>query len=866
MLSFSSCSEPFDDSEIWDKLEEYGDAIKDHENRIAALEELCRQMNTNISSLQALVEALQKNDYITGITPISKEGKTVGYTITFALGEPITIYHGQDGKDGADGKDGQDGEDGKDGADGKDGEDGKDGKDGQDGKDGKDGQDGSTPVIGVRQDSDGVYYWTLNGEWLTDENGNKIATVRVEVVDGDTSVIPRLKIENDYWYISYDNGATWDKLGKATGENGKDGQDGKDGKDGVDGKDGKDGVDGKDGKDGVDGKDGEDGKDGVDGKDGEDGKDGIDGKDGEDGKDGVDGKDGEDGKDGVNGTDGKDGKDGVDGKDGKDGQDGDSMFSSVTYDVNNVYFTLADGTVLTLPRASGESAVNPNAKIYYTTVDGKKLFPSNNHPNNFGAILVSSSYSNGQGVMIFDDAVTAVGDSAFYDCTKLTSITLPNSVTEIGTKAFYGCSSLASFNGKFASADNRCLVVEGELTAFAPAGVAEYAIPSGVTAIGERAMANIPALTKVTIPSGVTSIGYGAFSGCEELAEIYCKATTLPAGAMHMFEGNASGRVIYVPSAAFWSYRAAEFWSDYKASIKVDPADPMAAFSLSESGFAAFEASKSGNVVTLVSKNASNDEFKLVLNTVDGEFADEDGVAYTAGAGQNLSGYYKSASYGVTFNFTAGGFTLSTTATEGSYSLVVANDTTWKMEGEGFTYKVTPGTYAITVSGNIEDTPEPSGYTMIDRVANLTAGTYYVAAYCDKDSGNKSLAPYIYHFFNGSVDSGSLTTSAAKFANGELTIKDGEAEMVAVVLEDAGNGKYYLKSAKDGKYVKSTSAEKHKLALTNEKYAWTATDNDKGGIALTDGSVWVGSASATKNFIRSYDAESKLKFGLYFFK
>ena len=178
-----------------------------------------------------------------------------------------------------------------------------------------------------------------------------------------------------------------------------------------------------------------------------------------------------------------------------------------------------------------------------------------------------------------------------------------------------------------------------------------------------------------------------------------------------MFAGNASDRVIYVPSAAFWNYRAAEFWSGYKASIKVDPADPMAAFSLSESGFAAFEASKSGNVMTLVSKNASNDEFKIVLTTADGVLADEDGVAYTAGAGQNLSGYYKSASYGVTFNFTAGGFTLSTTSTENSYSLVVANDTTWKMEGEGFAYKVTPGTYAITINvfqldGNsVEDLP-----------------------------------------------------------------------------------------------------------------------------------------------------------------
>lgn len=91
-------------------------------------------MNTNISSLQALVNALQDNDYITGVTPITKDGETIGYTISFAQSASITIYHGEDGKDG------------------------------QDGKPGEDGNDGSTPIIGVKQDTDGVYYWTLNGD------------------------------------------------------------------------------------------------------------------------------------------------------------------------------------------------------------------------------------------------------------------------------------------------------------------------------------------------------------------------------------------------------------------------------------------------------------------------------------------------------------------------------------------------------------------------------------------------------------------------------------------------------------------------------------------------------------------------------
>lgn len=93
------------------------------------LEQLCQQMNTNISSLQTIVSALQNNDYVTGVVPVTEGGKTVGYTISFTKSQPVTICHGKDGQNGADGKDGK----------------------------------SYVPVIGVRQDTDGVYYWTLDG-------------------------------------------------------------------------------------------------------------------------------------------------------------------------------------------------------------------------------------------------------------------------------------------------------------------------------------------------------------------------------------------------------------------------------------------------------------------------------------------------------------------------------------------------------------------------------------------------------------------------------------------------------------------------------------------------------------------------------
>ena len=214
------------------------------------LKALVSKMNTNISALQTVVEALENNDYVTSVFPVSENGKTVGYTINFSKSGAVTIYHGKDGSNG---------------------------NDGADGASGKDGHDGQTPVIGVRQDTDGRYYWTLNGEWLKDDAGNKIPTTGndgqdgapgadgedgkdgadgqpgtpgVNGADGKDGVTPQLKIENNYWYLSYDNGATWTQLGKATGEDGKDGQDGAPGKDGLDGAPGVDGEDGADGKDG----------------------------------------------------------------------------------------------------------------------------------------------------------------------------------------------------------------------------------------------------------------------------------------------------------------------------------------------------------------------------------------------------------------------------------------------------------------------------------------------------------------------------------------------------------------------------------------------------------------------------------------
>ena len=168
-------------------MDKFTERLDDLEARVAVLETLCAQMNEDISSMRTVISALEDGLYITDVKNVSD-----GYRIEFSDGETITIRHGEDGEDGVPGTPGADGQDGytpvigvrmdTDGIyywtlDGEwllDDQGNKMRVTGENGKDGADGKDGVTPVIGVAQGEDGIYYWTINGEWLIDENGNKV--------------------------------------------------------------------------------------------------------------------------------------------------------------------------------------------------------------------------------------------------------------------------------------------------------------------------------------------------------------------------------------------------------------------------------------------------------------------------------------------------------------------------------------------------------------------------------------------------------------------------------------------------------------------------------------------------------------------
>lgn len=198
MFGLSSCGDDYDDSEL------RGD-IENLESRITAIEEWQKSVNTDIRSLQNLVEALEDKDYVTAVTPL-EDG--TGYVISFLKSGNVTIKNGEQGEKG---------------------------------------EDGTTPVISVKQDSDGKHYWTVNGEWLLD-NGNKMPVTGEKGDKGDKgdkgadAIAPQVRINTDtnLWEISTDGGKTWTSTGiKATGDKGNTGEQGPQGdaifaKDGID--------------------------------------------------------------------------------------------------------------------------------------------------------------------------------------------------------------------------------------------------------------------------------------------------------------------------------------------------------------------------------------------------------------------------------------------------------------------------------------------------------------------------------------------------------------------------------------------------------------------------------------------------------
>ena len=116
--------------------------------------------------------------------------------------------------------------------------------------------------------------------------------------------------------------------------------------------------------------------------------------------------------------------------------------------------------------------------------------------------------------------LSSLGDYVFEDCVSINSIDFPNSLTDVGDGVLYNCIKLSRITGKFASSDNRCLIINGRLDAFARDGIASYKIPTNATIISEFAFAGCEELRYITLHDGVTEISKGAFRNCSGLSSI----------------------------------------------------------------------------------------------------------------------------------------------------------------------------------------------------------------------------------------------------------------------------------------------------------------------------------------------------------
>ena len=194
LTAMVGCS--YDDEAIWKEIE----SVKD---RVDMLEESVIKTNEDIVTLQTIVNALQKNVFVVSVTPTAE-----GYTIVFSDGTTAEIKNGKDGANGA-----------------------------------------NAPVISVKQDADGNYYWTMDGEWLL-VDGERVRANGIDGedgangengIDGEDAIAPQVRI-NDVtkeWEISTDGGETWVSTGVVA--EGKDGANGANGSNGTDGTNGTNG-------------------------------------------------------------------------------------------------------------------------------------------------------------------------------------------------------------------------------------------------------------------------------------------------------------------------------------------------------------------------------------------------------------------------------------------------------------------------------------------------------------------------------------------------------------------------------------------------------------------------------------------------
>lgn len=236
----------------------------------------------------------------------------------------------------------------------------------------------------------------------------------------------------------------------------------------------------------------------------------------------------------------------------------------------------------------------PGEYVIKLTVDGAMGFYGDSLSTASSAILRYSSsndnrnqgYQNCVQKIEIGNAVTSIGDFAFYSCQSLASITIPDSVTSIGQRAFSGCYSLSlivipnSVTSIEMYAFGYCYSLASITIPDSVISIKQYAfnncyslssivIPDRVTSIGDSALYNCRSLASIVIPDSVTSIGQYAFRNCHSVAFYdFTAYTTVPTLAYtNTFTNIPADCQIRVPAALVAAWRSATNWSTYSSHI-----------------------------------------------------------------------------------------------------------------------------------------------------------------------------------------------------------------------------------------------------------------------------------------------------------
>ena len=258
--------------------------------------------------------------------------------------------------------------------------------------------------------------------------------------------------------------------------------------------------------------------------------------------------------------------------------------------------------------------ITSNSAPYAVEVTSK----SSSYPYNDGVMFTSVTIPQNVTYNGTNYSVTSIGEYAFYYCSSLTSITIPNSVTSIGDRAFWNCDNLTS------------ITIPNSVTRIGKAAfhwctsLTSITIPNSVTSIGYNAFSYCSSLTSITIPNSVTSIGENAFSSCDNIktmvvrsgntvydsrnncnAIIETATNTLIAGCQNTI----------IPSSVTSIGRGAFYWCSSLTSITI----PNSVTSIGSSAFSGCSSLTSitiPNGVTSIGEYAFEDCYSLTSITI----------------------------------------------------------------------------------------------------------------------------------------------------------------------------------------------------------------------------------------------------------